>query len=144
MKSEIKKSERKLLGEEEVYYDDVKLLLDDYMEYQVTAKLVKEKQAATNRLHISQVWKAVDPPRKVFPVNEMGDWDKLEAMFFNPQIKELQTYNVIDNDEKAEYIVKNGRPLQASTLNLHLLNVLNFFETLQRIYFVGYEMTSFQ
>ena len=51
----IKKSD-KVLGKETLFYDKAEDLLEDFCDYQVRGSLVKEKQAATNKVQLVRVW----------------------------------------------------------------------------------------
>ena len=77
----IKKENVKLLGEEILFYDNAYDLLDDFANYQIRANLIKNNQAKTNKVQITRMWKSIDDQMSVFPVNHLGDFDKMQCCF---------------------------------------------------------------
>ena len=66
----------------------------------------------------------------VFPLNRLGDFNKLQGRFFNPKLLALQQFNQMGKGGQDDYVTQHRRPLQASSLHSHLLIVLNFMETI--------------
>ena len=128
----IKKENVKLLGEEVLHYDNACDLLDDFEDYQIRANLIKPNQAKTNKVQITRVWKAIDKEMSVFPVNHLGDFDRVQCRFFNQNLTALSDFNCMERLEQDEHIKEHGRPLQASSLNSHLLIILNLLETIHK------------
>ena len=80
------------------------------------------------------MWKSIDDQMSVFPVNHFGDFDKMQCRFFNQNLTTLNHFNSMEKLEQEEYVKEHGRPLQASSLNSHLLIILNLLETIQKKY----------
>ena len=100
----IKKENVKLLGEEVLYYDNACDLLDDFADYQIRANLIKQNQAKTNKVQITSVWKSIDNEMSVFPVNHLGDFDKMQCRFFNHNLTALHHFNCMEKLEQDDYI----------------------------------------